>query len=411
LLAYLAVEADQPHSRDKLADLLWSEWPDRDARNNLHYALSNLRHAIGDRAQFKDRAATPPFLHISRQTIQFNETSDSWIDVTALTTLLEARRRPSASWKRRLLCIMASSWRGSLSPIACPSRNGCCSNGSSSGGRCLPRSTAWRRPTRDAASTDVPSPTPIGRSNWNRGREQAHRQLMRLLALNGQRGAALAQYETCWRALAEQLDIEPAQETTRLYEQIRDGTLDPGRIGEPGTGEVGVPLPPQAAETVPSPPALAQRPSAGWRTLGRRLIVVGGVLLLLVIATMEAITLFGAKSGLFGVASPETPSPPPPLAEPPDGKILHPCEGMTPPQICVYETRADQGIQVTHDPEFETIGRLSWSPDGEQIVFNAGKFRHRITGESETLHHRRRRLRSEADHQRWHARCRACLVP
>jgi len=35
LLAYLAVEAGRPHRREALAGLLWSEWPDRDARSNL----------------------------------------------------------------------------------------------------------------------------------------------------------------------------------------------------------------------------------------------------------------------------------------------------------------------------------------------------------------------------------------
>jgi DNA-binding SARP family transcriptional activator len=49
---------------------------------------------------------------------------------------------------------------------------------------------------------------------------------MRLLALGGQRGAALAQYETCRRVLVEELGVEPGAETRQLYEQIRDGELD-----------------------------------------------------------------------------------------------------------------------------------------------------------------------------------------
>jgi hypothetical protein len=57
--------------------------------------------------------------------------------------------------------------------------------------------------------------------------EQAHQQLMRLLAWNGQRSAALAQYHSCRRLLSEELGVLPAPETTRLFEQIRDGTLQP----------------------------------------------------------------------------------------------------------------------------------------------------------------------------------------
>jgi DNA-binding SARP family transcriptional activator len=49
---------------------------------------------------------------------------------------------------------------------------------------------------------------------------------MRLQARGGQRGAALAQYETCRQALAEELGVEPGPETIALYERIRDGDLN-----------------------------------------------------------------------------------------------------------------------------------------------------------------------------------------
>jgi predicted ATPase len=53
-------------------------------------------------------------------------------------------------------------------------------------------------------------------------REGAHRQWMRALALGGQRGVALAQYEACQRTLAEELGVAPSAETQALYERIRD---------------------------------------------------------------------------------------------------------------------------------------------------------------------------------------------
>ena len=52
--------------------------------------------------------------------------------------------------------------------------------------------------------------------------EEAHRQLIRLLALSGRRSEALAQYAKCRRVLAEELGVAPSPETTGLYEQIRD---------------------------------------------------------------------------------------------------------------------------------------------------------------------------------------------
>jgi DNA-binding SARP family transcriptional activator len=55
---------------------------------------------------------------------------------------------------------------------------------------------------------------------WQEG---AQRQLMRLLALDDQRAAALAQYEDYRRLLAQELGIEPTQETLALYERIKAG--------------------------------------------------------------------------------------------------------------------------------------------------------------------------------------------
>jgi DNA-binding SARP family transcriptional activator len=87
LLAYLAAEADQPHSRDVLMGLLWPNQPDAQARNNLRHALSNLRQVIGD------TVAQPPFLSVTRDCIQFNADSDHWLDVAELDALVSACER------------------------------------------------------------------------------------------------------------------------------------------------------------------------------------------------------------------------------------------------------------------------------------------------------------------------------
>src|ERR1044072_3862438 len=57
-------------------------------------------------------------------------------------------------------------------------------------------------------------------------REESHRQAMSLLSRTGQRSAALAQYETARQVLAEEMGLEPARETTALYERIRDTETD-----------------------------------------------------------------------------------------------------------------------------------------------------------------------------------------
>lgn len=87
LLAYLAIEADRPHRRAVLAALLWPDRSDSAALNNLRYTLSHLRHAIGD------AHVSPPFLLITRHTIQFNPAGDAWVDVAALLERLARAAR------------------------------------------------------------------------------------------------------------------------------------------------------------------------------------------------------------------------------------------------------------------------------------------------------------------------------
>ena len=50
---------------------------------------------------------------------------------------------------------------------------------------------------------------------------------MRLLALDGQRGAALKQYDECTAALLNELGVPPSAETNALYDQIVSGELRP----------------------------------------------------------------------------------------------------------------------------------------------------------------------------------------
>jgi predicted ATPase len=83
------------------------------------------------------------------------------------------------------------------------------------------------------------------------GNEAAHQALMRTLALDGQRSAALAQFTACRRLLDEELGVEPAETTRRLYQQIRDGKLKaPGTTR--GAPQVGDQIPAFLEEQPPS---------------------------------------------------------------------------------------------------------------------------------------------------------------
>jgi predicted ATPase/DNA-binding SARP family transcriptional activator len=70
--------------------------------------------------------------------------------------------------------------------------------------------------------------------------EEAHRHLMRLLALNGQFSAALRQYEQCRAVLAAELDVPPAPATKALYERIKTAqALPPSNLPPQATLFIG----------------------------------------------------------------------------------------------------------------------------------------------------------------------------
>jgi DNA-binding SARP family transcriptional activator/class 3 adenylate cyclase len=247
LLAYLAVEADRPHPRETLSGMLWPDQPERSARTNLRNALSSLRKAIGDRARSGDRVrsgdrdAVSPCLTVTRETIQFNAASDCWVDVTAFERLASAVDATADQLERAIALYRAPFLEGF-------------SMGDS------PDLDDWALAVRERLEHQFSNALQALAANYEqRGayaraceiarrwvthvpwQEQAHQELMRLLALRGQRSAALAQFEACCRALREELDVEPSESTVQLYERIRDEQLGPPAqlsASETGRGDI-----------------------------------------------------------------------------------------------------------------------------------------------------------------------------
>ena len=83
LLSYLAMHAGRPQRREILTGLLWPDSPETSARASLRNALANLRHAIGD------HHSTTPFLTISRQSNNYEESADNWLDIADFNHALQ----------------------------------------------------------------------------------------------------------------------------------------------------------------------------------------------------------------------------------------------------------------------------------------------------------------------------------
>jgi DNA-binding SARP family transcriptional activator len=351
LLAYLAVESDRAHSREKLAALLWPEMPDREARNNLRSALSNLRQALGD------LRTSQPFLSINWQAIQFDRDRDVVVDVSILDRCVSQSPLILSDLEKAINLYQGDFLEGF-------SLGGCTAFEEWT----LLKRERFRQQALSAfcrlaqayeEDGDITRALPFARRQvelepWS---EEAHRYLMRLLAFNGQRSAALAQFEVCQRALAEELDVTPSIETTHLYEQIRDGEI----ASLPQVQKTDIPPieKPLSSEIEPSKVAHeVASPKRGSAFPHRYKMVASGLLVLCLLI-----------AAIFLASKLVVPKPINVLA---NGKIIVPCSDQALQRLCVVDSQTGQLSVITDNLPVDRIGPgESWSPDGKQIVFSA----------------------------------------
>lgn len=210
LLCYL-VEQRQPVSRIQLTHLFWGDKDEQRGRSNLSRVLHN------------NALLLPECFEITRNTVAFRRSATTFIDIDfflelakrhhpqALTTAVECYRghfmadvalKDSAEFDT-WLATEQELWNqrvaGVLHTLITTYRH----NGDYEQGlKCTERLLAL--------------------DGW---REEAHREMMLMLALSGQRAAALAQYEKCCDILIEELGVNPSAETTALYYRIRNGEI------------------------------------------------------------------------------------------------------------------------------------------------------------------------------------------
>lgn len=207
LLTYLAVRPGQPHSRDKLAGLLWAETGEDQARHSLRQTLLSLRKVL---------ATTPPILLIEGDTISVDPGTIK-VDVVefekmlsrgttdALEQATETYRgdflegfglagEPFEEW---LLTERERLWERALEGMA----------------KLL--SLQMKEGDHEAAIQ-----TGIRLLALDPLQESVHRTLMTIYAAHGRRDAAARQYHSCVAILERELGVEPEQETKDLYNKI-----------------------------------------------------------------------------------------------------------------------------------------------------------------------------------------------
>jgi DNA-binding SARP family transcriptional activator len=207
LLTYLAVRPGQPHSRDKLAGLLWAETGEDQARHSLRQTLLSLRKVL---------ATTPPILLIEGDTISVDPGTIK-VDVVEFEKMLsrgttEALEQATETYRgdflegfglagepfeEWLLTERERLWERALEGMA----------------KLL--SLQMKEGDHEAAIQ-----TGIRLLALDPLQESVHRTLMTIYAAHGRRDAAARQYHSCVAIQERELGVEPEQETKDLYNKI-----------------------------------------------------------------------------------------------------------------------------------------------------------------------------------------------
>ncbi len=224
LLTYLAVEQDRPHRRETLATLLWSEMSDSIAKRNLRQSLYRLKQTV---AKYD---LTDEWLEMTRQTVlvrtgvietdigRFQQHLKSCHslspqqlanDETALTQLQTAVDLYRGEFLAGLHvddALLFSEWQTVQRELLHQQALGA-----------LYLLTAARLQRGEYELAHRSAMRQLTLEPW---REVAHRQAIQALAMQGERTAALAQFERCQTLLWEELGVDVSAETQQLYDDI-----------------------------------------------------------------------------------------------------------------------------------------------------------------------------------------------
>ncbi len=215
LLAYLALYPEE-HSREQLASLFWGDFSDEQARTSLRTSLVVLRKHLGEELLLADR-----------EVIRLNPNYPIWMDTRELE--LRAASTPSTAgelYRGELLTGFYEDW---ISPKRDAYRE-------------LYLDTLLQQTQELRAQSEYERAVETARQVLvqDPANERAYQHLMFCFMAQGNRQAALEEYENCARALQEELTVEPAPETKALYRWIKQ---TPSDVQSPAARITNLPIP------------------------------------------------------------------------------------------------------------------------------------------------------------------------
>lgn len=212
LFAYLVMHCQTPQPRRQIAFLMWPDSTESQAYTNLRRELHNLRRILPGSDQF---------LEIDKSFVQWRPDSAFSLDVMQFQNLLlkaEQAEATNPATHAQALQEALECYRGPLLPNcydewAVALRNELEQLFISA----LNQLVAALEEEREYFAAIRAAERLLHHDHLL---ESSYRSLMRLHALNNDRARALRVYHDCCAKLEQELDVEPALETQRLYEQL-----------------------------------------------------------------------------------------------------------------------------------------------------------------------------------------------
>ena len=233
LIIYLACNPIA-HSRQVLANLFWGDYQEDRALNNLSVLISNIKKQLSD------------YLLISRYNIGINPESNYWLDVQEFSKKTEDVANLSE------FATFSNAAPPSFDIEELSEANDLY-KGKFLDKFMLPNATdfeTWLSIEQERYQALAISALKQllqnhhEKANYAEGIKLAHKtleldplnenanhQLIYMLALQGQRNKALAAFESFKQLLLEEIGLEPISETTKLVDEIRQGTIEQASSG------------------------------------------------------------------------------------------------------------------------------------------------------------------------------------
>jgi len=223
LLGFLLLNRDQPHSRERLADLLWGETSQDQANNYLRKALWQLQSAL-DHFGLSGQG----LLLVDGEWLQINPHFELWLDIAVFEEAFKKSQgilgRDLEEAQAQMIQYAVEIYRGNL--LDGWYQDWCLYEHE----RLQHLYLAMLDKLTDYCEIHQQYEDGLEYGDkilrFDRAREHTHRRLMRMYYLSGNRSSALRQYQKCVEILREELDVEPAQRTRQLLEMMRLDKLE-----------------------------------------------------------------------------------------------------------------------------------------------------------------------------------------